>query len=209
MMKKIISFITLFSLLVIQSCRSSADEKMDEYRNDLDLKSELVKKETFKGLSTSEKIDLWKSKLNQILSQDLTNEQKNLVEQIKNEIPNLNSQEYNGVKLIELSIQMAKITPQDEFIRMFSFLGDYKRSSTEYSKVIENDLIVNDLETFLNTVKTRNSAFYENETINKSAKPECNCKWTCGMYGGVDDNCTGSSSGCGFLWLQSCTGHIG
>ena len=154
---------------------------------------------------------MWNSKLSQILNEDLTSQQKDIVQKIKNETPNLDNVNYDGVRLIELSIEMAKITPQDEFIRMFSFLGDYKRDSQAYKKSIQNDLIVNDLKTFLNTINSQNYKFYQSNENggNKNVKPECNCKWTCGMYGGTDDNCTGSSSGCGFLWLQSCNGHIG
>ncbi|AZI54527.1 hypothetical protein EIB75_04365 [Epilithonimonas vandammei] len=131
-MKRIITFITLFSLLVIQSCRSSEDEKMDNYREELQLKSEPSQKEAFKNLTSENKVKIWGSKLSQVLTQDLSQEQRSLVEALRGEIKNMKSPSYDGIKLIELGIELAKITPENEFINMVSELEDYKRDEKLY-----------------------------------------------------------------------------
>ena len=85
-MKKLIFILSAFLILVsITSCRQN-DQIADEYRNNLNLKSELEQKETFKNLDTDSKIRIWKSKLEQIKTKDISSEQKNL---IKNGNPNL------------------------------------------------------------------------------------------------------------------------
>jgi len=97
---EIITFITLFSLLAIQSCRSSSDEKMDNYREELQLKTEPAQKEAFRNLSTENKVRIWQSKLNQILKQDISDNQRGLIIILKNEIGNATSPNYDGVKLM-------------------------------------------------------------------------------------------------------------
>ncbi|PZU86961.1 MAG: hypothetical protein DI529_07990 [Chryseobacterium sp.] len=210
MMKKIITFITLLCLLAVQSCRQ--DEKMNELREDLQGKTELSQKETFRNLTTDSKVKIWESKLNQVLIQDLTKEQRVLVEALKGEIKNMNSPTYNGVKLIELGIALAKITPENDYIKMVSSLENYTTTKNVKIGKINNVFVVKDLENFLIRVKKRNKLIIEESQSSggiTNKKPVCNCSWTCGMYGGVDDNCTASNGGCGFLWLQDCTGHIG
>lgn len=210
MMKKIITFMTVLSLLVIQSCRSSEDEKMDNYREELQKKSEVVRKEGFRNLTTENKVRIWQSKLTQILKQDVNNDQKELILVLRTEIGKATSPDYDGIKLIETGIKLAEITPENEFINMVSSLEDYKRNDKEYASKINNDFIVRDLQIFLVKVKKRNRLVVEeshiNNTLNK--KPSCNCSWTCGMYSGHTDNCTPTDGGCRFFGYGDCTGVI-
>lgn len=196
----------LFSSLFTLSCRqeTNVDNEMNKFRSQLILKTEVQQKEIFKSMSTSEKVRLWQSKLSQILKQDLTDKQRDLTKQIIDEIPNLNNENYDGENLITLAIEMAKITPEDEYIRMFSMFEDYKRNQSEYKK-FNNEMIVNDLIAFKNSLKVKNENTINN--FNNTNKKACNCRWTCGFYN-YTDNCTETENGCGFLGLQPCTGMV-
>ena len=212
-MKKLIFILSAVLILVsITSCRQN-DQIADEYRNNLNLKSELEQKETFKNLDTDSKIRIWKSKLEQIKTKDISSEQKNLINTISNEVSKMTNADYDGIKLYEYAIEMAKITPEDEFIRMFSVIGDYNRNNNLYneSKLTEGKL-VKDLENYLTNLKTSKIKFL-NDTKNNSqriaTRRDCNCRWTCLFYSSVtNDNCNSTSSGCGFLWTQECTAVV-
>lgn len=57
-------------------------------------------------------------------------------------------------------------------------------------------------------------AFDKNSFSNKSEfiggneltarRTTCNCRWTCWLLGETNRNCTPTSHGCGFLWIQGC-----
>ena len=125
-MKKFFAILSVLTLLLVFSCRGN-DQIADEYRSNLDLKSELQQKELFKDLTTENKIRVWQSKINQIQTQNLSTEQKELIRSINNEIVKVAEENYDGIKLFEYAISLAKITPEDEFVRMFSVIGDYKK----------------------------------------------------------------------------------
>jgi hypothetical protein len=214
-MKKLIFILSAFLILVsITSCRQN-DQIADEYRNNLNLKSELEQKETFKNLDTDSKIRIWKSKLEQIKTKDISSEQKNLINNISNEVSKMTNADYDGIKLFEYAIEMAKITPEDEFIRMFSVIGDYNRNNNLYnnstSKLTEGKL-VKDLENYLTNLKTSKIKFLnasKNNSSQRIAAKDCNCRWTCLFYSSVtNDNCNKTNSGCGFLWTQECTAVV-
>ena len=107
----------------------------------MNLKSELEQKETFKNLDTDSKIRIWKSKLEQIKTKDISSEQKNLINNISNEVSKMTNADYDGIKLFEYAIEMAKITPEDEFIRMFSVIGDYNRNNNLYNDTYKSKLV--------------------------------------------------------------------
>lgn len=110
-MKKILTF-TFLILLFAQSCRTSEDEKIDTYRNVVQRKSEIEQRTLFKGLTTENKLKVWQSKLDQILTQKLTKQQRIYVLIFKEEMSKTVSVNYDGIKLIETGIAMAKITGQ-------------------------------------------------------------------------------------------------
>ena len=126
-MKKFFAILSVLTLLLVFSCRGN-DQIADEYRSNLDLKSELQQKELFKALTTENKIRVWQSKINQIQTQNLSTEQKELIRSINNKIVKVAEKNYDGIKLFEYAISLAKITPEDEFVRMFSVIGDYKKN---------------------------------------------------------------------------------
>ena len=181
----------------------------------MNLKSELEQKETFKNLDTDSKIRIWKSKLEQIKTKNISSEQKVLINNISDEISKMTNADYDGIKLFEYAVEMAKITPEDEFIRMFSVIGDYNRNNNLYnnstSKLTEGKL-VKDLENYLTNLKTSKIKFLnasKNNSSQRIAAKDCNCRWTCLFYSSVtNDNCNKTNSVCGFLWTQECTAVV-
>lgn len=214
-MKKLIFILSAFTILLsIISCRQN-DQIADDYRNNLNLKSELEQKETFKNLDTDSKIRIWKSKLEQIKSKDISSEQKVLINNISTEISKMTNVDYDGIKLFEYAVEMAKITPEDEFIRMFSVIGDYNRNDNLYNGVYKSKLaegkLVKDLENYLTSLKTSKIKFFRTtkNTSQRIARKDCNCRWTCLFYSSeTNTNCNSTVSGCGFLWTQECTAVV-
>lgn len=207
-MKKFFAILSVLTLLLVFSCRGN-DQIADEYRSNLDLKSELQQKELFKDLTTENKIRVWQSKINQIQTQNLSTEQKELIRSINNEIVKVAEENYDGIKLFEYAISLAKITPEDEFVRMFSVIGDYKKNENLYNNHFSNEKLVLNLQQNLNDLKNKKYEFYASGTVtNKNQQPTCNCSWTCGFYGGGTNDCNTSISGCGFLWISECGRYV-
>lgn len=212
-MKKIfLVFLTLtLTTLSLNSCKETSEIPLQEEnqavktkKNDITARAVNMQKSDFNELSTTDKIKIWSDKIDQILTQNLTEQQRTLVMGIKSELPNVGSKDNDGIKLAELGLEMAKITPGDEFIRMFEVLDDYQRNNSLYTETIDNNYIVSDMNIFLQQVKN-NKTLYQHEILSKGS---CNCKWTCGMYSSHHDTCVVTDSGCGFLWMGSCTGAI-
>lgn len=219
-MKKLnLILIMLFALLATRCGREvKLDDGMSNFRKNLVSKNQTQQKIIFNNLTTSTKIKFWENKVAQVLNQNLTKKQRILTKSILLEIPLSQSKTYDGIKIMELAIEMAKITPQDEFIKMFVLYEDYIRNEKSYNN-INNQLIINDLVFDLSQIKSKKKKLFEqkanitepnnNGNTQGSIQPDCNCSWTCGFYGTHHDNCTGTSSGCGFLGWGGCGGHTG
>ena len=225
MKKKHYFLLYLLMTLLFTSCNNSSDrldEQMTNFREDLVSKGTTDQKKIFNGLTTETKIRFWENKVSQVLSQDLSKEQRFLTEQILKEIPKSQMSNYDGINLMNLAIKMAKITPQSEFISMFVSYGDYSRDFDAYKNNINNELIIKDLEFYLNEIKINKKRFFEeggilHEGANSNTQtdalgrplPDCNCSWTCGFFGTHHNNCKATETGCGFLGQFSCDGHTG
>lgn len=220
MSKKNLSVVAiLLALFLIVSCRES-ELITDEYRNDLSLKSELKQKEIYRSLDADSKLKLWKNKFEQIKRQDVSSRQRELIDSISEELSKIEEENFDGQKLFEYAIKMAQITPEDEFIRMFSRFEDYKRNNSSYEefavKVKEKSYksyIEVDLINYLSKIKEGKVRVGFNEGSNVSISdriiPICNCRWTCLFYGVTNNKCRPSNRGCGFLLIQDCGGYIG
>lgn len=207
----------LLALFSIVSCRQN-ELVSDEYRNNLSLKSELEQKNLFKKLNTDSQLELWQNKLEQIKRENISDEQRNLINNISKELSNIEEKNFNGQKLFEYAVEMAQITPEDEFIRMFSKLEDYKRNEGSYKGFVSSQeshsksFIETDLLEYLSRIKegkVKIKLYKGDDSSSSTERPACNCKWTCSFYGPRNTKCDFSTAGCGFLWLQECTGYIG
>ena len=198
-------------ILTFNSCKESSESVLQEQnestvavKNNMLARTTSMQKSDFNDLSTLDKIRVWDNKLEQVLTENLTNQQRVLVENIRIELPKVALENYDGIALAEYGLEMAKITPENEFVRMFAMLENYERDNSQYSGVLNNENIISDMNIFLQEVQ-ENKALYAKEKISLKS---CNCKWTCGWYAGNHDNCEKTTSGCGFLWMSACTGAI-
>lgn len=189
-------------------------QEMYNLRNDIASKSISEQRKLFIELSTKDKVKFWENKLQQILTQNLSEEQKRITQEILNEIPKTVNANYDGVKIMELAVSIAKITPRGEFFKMFVDYGDYQRDNSSYAAKFNNETIVQELDNHLKFIKKNKESFYKenspasNETTAREL-PDCNCAWTCGFFSGHHDDCKGTATGCGFLGRFACTGHTG
>jgi hypothetical protein len=155
-------------------------------------------KNSFDKLTTIEKYDLWNEKLDQLLSENLPNEHMVLIKELKIELVNIKENKFNRIP--ELAIQLAEITPKNDFIRMFAELGDYKYNG----KFSDNEKVSADI---INTFKIVKNNNLKSTSILKL--PNCNCSWTFdSTVGGSTSNCIETTSGCGFMWQFPCTGKV-
>lgn len=172
----------------------------------LENKSYLEIKKEFNMLSNKEKHHLWNEKLEQILSQNIPEEQKELIQRLKLEFSKNYDNENNQIKQISLSL--AKIIPEEEFKKMFFELDDYSPSSPKFLIHSQKQLIA----------ELENSTFYyrgvngdqeEDPDTGIGDVPDCNCNWSCdaqtinpGICSG--SNCNPTNTGCGFLGMNGC-----
>jgi hypothetical protein len=139
----------------------------------------------FNLLSKNEKTALWNDKLNQLLALNLPTEHKELISALKLEI---SKDEMDAKKISDIAINLAKLTPEEDFAKMFANLNDYKYNGKFEGKT---RVSIKAIEEF----KISNSI---------TSKYPCNCEWTCSWYGSSTSNCKGTSSGCGFMWFFEC-----
>lgn len=161
-------------------------------------------KNDFNLLDKKGKIELWNEKLNQLLSQELPTESKNLIKKL---IIELNKEQVDPKIMSEIAVSLAKSIPAEDFYKMFTELNDYKYEGKFKGNTIVPKEIITDLYSMNYDYKANEIGSKINKTTVTSA---CNCNWTCDSYaGGSTADCTSTTSGCGFLWAFSCERRVG
>lgn len=170
----------------------------------------------FNKLSTKEKNALWIEKMDQLLAQNLPKDHQILTGKVR-EILLKNSDLDQSAGVVETALGLATITPEDDFIRMYSSLYDYTYDGKFSGKEKVSEFILNDLSK-LGSDPTGGG--------DGEANRDCNCRWTCDLWnrnapsndkGPADyyqsesraGGCRITADGCGFLWMSECTGYIG
>lgn len=157
-------------------------------------------KKDYLALEESTKNELWLEKLNQLKQLDLSEEHKILIQELSDQL----GRDTSDLKMITaLAVELAKITPEQDFLMMFGNLEDYQPRN---DGGFHDDLISVELQESLLSISSP-----EKEVKSLSGKtPDCNCSWTCDWYnnGYSDTNCNETTTGCGFLWLQSCVEKV-
>ncbi|WP_426095258.1 hypothetical protein [Flavobacterium sp. DSR2-3-3] len=74
-------------------------------------------KNDFNLLDKKGKIELWNEKLNQLLSQELPTESKNLIKKL---IIELNKEQVDPKIMSEIAVSLAKSIPAEDFYKMFT-----------------------------------------------------------------------------------------
>ncbi|MFV8356688.1 bacteriocin fulvocin C-related protein [Flavobacterium sp. XS1P32] len=161
-------------------------------------------KNDFNLLDKKGKIELWNEKLNQLLSQELPADIKNLIKKL---IVELNKKQVDPKIMSETAVSLAKSIPAEDFYKMFTELNDYRYEGKFKGNTIAPKEIITDLYSMNYDYKANEIGAEINKTTVTRA---CNCNWTCDSYaGGSTANCTSTTSGCGFLWAFSCERRVG
>ncbi|PDS25374.1 bacteriocin fulvocin C-related protein [Flavobacterium branchiophilum] len=92
-------------------------------------------------------------------------------------------------------VNLAKITPKRDFGLMFETLEDYKYNGRFIDTKEVPESIIKDLS---------NLNLFIDAGTSVVARGNCSCRWCIGFEGHTGTNCNPSTSGCGFLWMQSC-----
>ncbi len=182
----------------------------------------LTDRENFIKLDVEEQKRIWVLVLFEYLSEgNLSASQKGLIVNIIDEIKSMEKGRFflsDGLRYH--AIALGKITPRNQFLRMFY---PHLSFSSEFDKLILEPCYecIYDLENYV----LESDA---NKIVFSRENPTCDCKWTCsqkasqmGCPGGDDpvilEPCDGtndgrccvpSSSGCGFMFVQACTGYV-
>ena len=101
--------------------------------------------------------------------------------------------------------------------KQISLINEFKLNleETGIDKLASSDESMQLIEQLFHTIKGGEYfSFDKNSFSNKSEfiggneltarRTTCNCRWTCWLLGETNRNCTPTSHGCGFLWIQGC-----
>ena len=165
----------------------------------------LLSKSEYLNLSNKTKKELWIHKIIYIESQNLDFKQSQYLLNLKS---NINKLPIDSFYLTN-SIRENAINLVNEFSET-----DFKNS---FSSLDLN--IISDIKTPICT-KCKNDLLNDSSTIDaikdpKNTLPKCNCRWFCSdpisgcndCQAGDYEGCCKPRIGCGFLFLQYCTGH--
>ena len=196
--------VLVLSITLFNSCQN--ENKTDDEIVNTNLRKEFLEgknytkvKSNFSDLSVNAKTDLWNEKLIQLQNQDFPVELERLINSLRIELKKTNK----DTKIIsDLAVEIAKIIPEEDYIKMFTELNDYTYSGEFLGKRKVSQEIINGLKTLRYN--------YNSQSADGASKlrPDCNCNWTCHLYGESNTNCKVTSSGCGFLWAFNCENHV-
>jgi hypothetical protein len=158
-------------------------------------------KQDFQKLSIKDKHILWDNKINQLLSENLPEEHILLIKELKIEFEkNINKKEN---RLKSIFIQLAQITPEEDFIKMFFELTDYKFHG-HFQKFIPS-------ESFNIYLENCNYEYTDYQRV--APLPDCNCSYTCTIQTinpsiCQTSKCNPTMDGCGPFGLSECDGRL-
>ncbi len=209
MMKKAILFsIVLVTMYIVQSCTKTTGNAAESIlsENTVNMratftsgKSQSELKDSYGKLSKDKQIALWLDKVNQISTQKLPTQHLLLLASLKSELQKTNlTFSLSNDKIRNIALDLARITPGDDFIDMFDSMNDY----TYVGKFHGTDVC----SSCITDIENEGVVPVNNPSSPNARVPVCNCAWTCGHpFGpGGSSNCRQTSSGCGFLWMSGC-----
>jgi hypothetical protein len=183
-----------------------------ETANNID-REEFMKKLSFKeqksafgSLSDNQKIGLWKSKIEHILTTDINNDQREALWVINKLLSNCVSFEelkYH-TELKDSMLKLAYHTSYIDFTNMFITLESFPKYNLAKVSSIDSKILVDQVNESFTKINKYQPAV-ESAIATEADKLKCNCSWTCDSDSPVyTTKCTATGSGCGFLFLFSC-----
>lgn len=199
--------ILLSSCLGYDTEKTPSDQRLEfrnsSFSNYYNLQGKfLLSKDDYLNLTNEFKKELWLNKIDYILSQPISSGQTQSLNNLKVHINNLNSNEfYLSGSIRQVGILLGYLFCENDFLNTFSSL-DLNFISIESIPICQS--CINDLITYV-----------DEERRPGDELPWCNCRWNCSdpiggcntCQAGKYKGCCHPRKGCGFLWLQDCTGH--
>lgn len=206
----------LVTFIFFLSC-SSNERELEQQRNVLDV---FASKTSILSLPIEEQKQAWIGRLEMYAELDLSLEQKTIIEKLTFDLKNLGQGSfYISEAIKEDAIAFAKVTPKDDFLRLFcseTISEGLPILSKKGSICIE---CITDLENYVCP-----SSQPSNVAVSFRIE-DCDCLWTCQQQAdnllcdegetatvvsecqsGQNAGCCNAASGCGLFLLQTCTG---
>lgn len=181
------------------ACNKEAPEVVTENKRLQFIKGKTLSeiKAAYRILALNEAKELWINKLQQIQSQQVPDAQRAIIHALGVELSRPDCKfSLENDQIRTLGIQLASITPGDAFVQMFESLDNYKYNiSSTKSQIC--DMCVSDLQNYRPLPPS---------TLELRAA-DCNCRWTCGMWGLEYKTDCNKAGGCGLFFLGSCNGY--
>ncbi len=206
-------------MLVWFSCNSTEKLPADSFPKEI-----IEDRKLFLSLSPDQKKEIWISVLEEVqLQESLSADQAKLLALIIQDLRDLaEGKFYLSENLKQHAIALAHISPRTFFVKTFypNNLVLLSEGHDDFNKLPCYECI-EDLEKSPAGIPGIDQVVFR-------ATPFCDCRWTCSQQantlvcpGGTDpvvldycdgtndgNCCTPTSSGCGFLFLQACTGYV-
>ena len=142
--------------------------------------------DAFSKLSEGEQKELWLEKMDQLLSQKLPGTHVKLIKTIREGVGK-GIDKTTAQNFLKSASDLAKITPRQDFGKMFERLEDYQYSGKFSGAENMPDSLVEGIASM--------------DLFNKGA---CSCRWCLFGTTSTSTNCKETKSGCGFFWMQEC-----
>lgn len=191
----------------------------EEPGKQLDVSEVFSSRNVLLSLSLEEQKQAWIVRLKSYSDLDLSPVQKNILNDLISDLGALGKGEFfPSEKIKQDAIAMAKITPREDFINLFSVetLKSEIPELFKFGSICEE--CISDIESYVRLTS--------DEAVTYRSVPNCNCNWTCNQQqstqlciapnvpitlpacSGGSTGCCNSTGGCGFLGLGTCTGKV-
>jgi hypothetical protein len=155
-------------------------------------------------LTDADRQTIWLDKIDQIKTQNLTEQQALLVDNIYRQISEVETftpmEIFSNAALIQTFTDLAKVTPASEFKNMLYTFEDYRMNPEANDAPCES--CISEFANELSNLKLTSAA-----KIPDWQHVMCNCQWGFCDFGGVgicsEVDCT-PTIGCGLVWLGTC-----
>lgn len=200
----------LFCLLTVITLSCS---KQDNEVVTTTMQEQILTKKQLINLSPELQKQYWIKRLESYKDLNISEQQKSIIEDLRS---NLETLEYGDFfisqKLKEDALKIAKITPRQDFLSLFTDINSNPVISNQGDVCLE---CIEDLESYIPNNNVINNAISRDDNV------DCDCRWFCAdpitpcevslsiCNGSANQGpCCNRSGSCGLFLLQSCTNAV-
>lgn len=219
-MKNLFLFLCAVFLSINLLFSPSCSHERSENEKQLNVFDVFSSRDALLSLSVEEQKQAWILRFESYSELDLTSAQKVILNDLIYDFKQLGKGEFFlSEKIKQDAIAMAKITPREDFINLFSV----ETLTPGLPKLLKTGSIcvdcIADIETYGNQPS--------DGAVTYRTAPSCNCNWTCGYQAGIEaclepqvavilpacsgggtSGCCTGTGGCGFVGLGTCNGKV-